>query len=115
MRCNESRLKVLLNDNEDSAEFRSASNHVNATAYVRPHELDIDRAPSQASLQGTIKQINPAGSVLKVRVAVEEFGVDLNIDVTHYRAKSLDLKLNDKVYVHPRSVRVFMPEPDYVI
>ena len=87
----------------------------NATAYVRPHELDIDRAPSQASLQGTIKQINPAGSVLKVRVAVEEFGVDLNIDVTHYRAKSLDLKLNDKVYVHPRSVRVFMPEPDYVI
>ena len=28
MRCNESRLKVLLNDNEDSAEFRSASNHV---------------------------------------------------------------------------------------
>ena len=28
MRCNESRLKVLLNDTEDSAEFRSASIHV---------------------------------------------------------------------------------------
>ena len=86
-----------------------------ATAYVRPHELDIDRAPSQASLLGTIKQINPAGSVLKVRMLVEEFGVELNVDVTHYRAKTLDLKLHDTVYVHPRSVRVFMPDADYAI
>jgi sulfate transport system ATP-binding protein len=86
-----------------------------ATAYVRPHELDIDRAPSQSSLPGRIKQINPAGSVLKVRVAIEDFGIELNVDVSHYRAKSLDLKLDDSVYVHPRSVRVFMPEADYAI
>lgn len=87
----------------------------NATAYVRPHELDIDRSPSQSSLLGTVKQINPAGSVLKVRIAVAEFGVELNVDVTHYRAQALGLKLNDTIYVHPRSVRVFMPEADYVI
>ncbi len=86
-----------------------------ATAYVRPHELDIDRSPSHSSLPGKIRQINPAGSVLKIRVAVEEFGIELNVDVSHYRAKSLDLKLDDAVYVHPRSVRVFMPEADYVI
>ncbi len=86
-----------------------------ATAYVRPHELDLDRSPSQSSLLGTVKQINPAGSVLKVRLAVAEFGVELNVDVTHYRAQALGLKLNDTIYVHPRSVRVFMPETDYVI
>lgn len=86
-----------------------------ATAYVRPHELDIDRAPSQSSLLGIIKQINPAGSVLKVRLLVEEFGVELNVDVTHQRAKTLELKLHDTVYVHPRSVRVFMPDADYAI
>ncbi|MFN9718062.1 MAG: sulfate/molybdate ABC transporter ATP-binding protein [Planctomycetota bacterium] len=86
-----------------------------ATAYVRPHELDLDRAPSASSLLGRIKQINPAGSVLKVRLLIEEFGVELNVDVTHYRAKALDLKLHDTVYVHPRDVRVFMPETDYVI
>jgi sulfate transport system ATP-binding protein len=54
-------------------------------------------------------------TVLKVRAAVEEFGVELNVDISHNRAKSLDQKLNDAVYVHPRSVRVFMPEADYVI
>lgn len=86
-----------------------------ARAYVRPHELDIDRAPSQSSLQGRIRQINPAGSVLKVRLLIEEFGVELNVDLTHERAKALNLKLNDTVFVHPRSVRVFMPETDYVI
>lgn len=86
-----------------------------ATAYVRPHELSIDRSPSQSSLPGKIKQLNPAGSVLKVRVSIEDFGVDLSIDVTHERAKSLGLKLNDAVFVHPKSVRVFVPELDYVI
>jgi len=87
----------------------------NATAYVRPHELEIDRAASPGALTGCIKQINPAGAVLKVRVTVAEFGVDLSVDVSHDRARSLELKLNDTVYVHPKSVRVFMPEPEYVI
>jgi sulfate transport system ATP-binding protein len=86
-----------------------------ATAYVRPHELSIDRSPSQSSLPGKIKQLNPAGSMLKVRVSIEDFGVDLSIDVTHERAKSLGLKLNDSVFVLPKSVRVFVPELDYVI
>ena len=86
-----------------------------ATAYVRPHELVIDRSPSQSSLPGTIRQLNPAGSVLKVRVSIEDFGVELSVDVTHDRAKSLGLKINDAVFVHPKSVRVFVPELDYVI
>ena len=37
--------------------------------------------------------------------------------VIHYatEAEWLDLKLDDAVYVHPRSVRVFMPDSDYAI
>jgi len=85
-----------------------------ATGYVRPHELEIDRIPDKSSLQATVLQINPAGSVAKVRVVAAEFGVALNIDVNMERYVELGLKTGDTVYVSPRKVRVFIPQ-DYVI
>ena len=86
-----------------------------ATAYIRPHELDIDRAPTgNSSLQARVQQINPAGSVAKVRVFAEEFGLSLNIDVTMEKYATLHLQPGDIVHVCPRNVRVFMPD-DYVI
>ncbi|MEX2286788.1 MAG: sulfate/molybdate ABC transporter ATP-binding protein [Planctomycetaceae bacterium] len=87
-----------------------------ATAYVRPHELEIDRAPSALStLPGRVVQVNPSGAVVKVRVASDEFGIELSVDLIRERAQQLALKVGETVYVRPRSVRVFMPEIDYAI
>lgn len=86
-----------------------------ATAYVRPHELDIDRAPTNgSSLRAKVLQINPAGPVAKVRLESEDFGLELNVDVNLERYAQLGLRPGDVVHVAPRRVRVFMPE-DYVI
>jgi sulfate/thiosulfate transport system ATP-binding protein len=88
-----------------------------ATAYVRPHELDIEHAPfGPSSLEARVMQINPAGSVAKVRVFSEEFGLALNVDLHLDRYAELKLKMGDRVFVAPRRVRVFMPDAqDYVI
>ena len=86
-----------------------------ATAYVRPHELEIDRRATTTSLQARVLQVNPAGAVVKVRVFTEEFGIELNVDVVRDRAHMLALNVDDIVFVHPKSVRVFLPEPEYVI
>ena len=83
-----------------------------ATAYVRPHELDIDRRATSTSLKSQVLQINPAGAVVRVRVFAEEFGLELNVDVNREHAHQLDLKTGDTVFVHPKSVRVFVPEPE---
>ena len=89
----------------------------NATAYVRPHELDIEHAPfGTSSLEARVMQVNPAGSVAKVRVFSEEFGLALNVDLNLERYAELRLKPGDLVYVAARRVRVFMPPvPDYAI
>lgn len=87
----------------------------NATAYVRPHELEIDRVATAASLAARVLQVNPAGAVVKVRVFAEEYGVELNIDLIRDRAAVLRLQSGDTVYVHPKTARVFMPEPEYAI
>jgi len=82
--------------------------------YVRPHELDINREPNgKAGLPAKILQINPAGSVAKVRVISDEFGLALNVDLPLERYSELQLSAGETVYVVPRRVRVFMD--DYAI
>ncbi|MFN0054815.1 MAG: sulfate/molybdate ABC transporter ATP-binding protein [Planctomycetales bacterium] len=85
------------------------------TGYIRPHELDLSRVPdNKSSLEATVMQINPAGSVAKVRVKSTEFGLAINVDLNLERYTELQLKTGEVVYVAPRRVRVFATE-DYAI
>jgi sulfate transport system ATP-binding protein len=82
-----------------------------AQVYVRPHELEIDRAPLGAgSLAATVVHVNPTGSVARVQLEVPDFGLEINVDVTPARCAELRLRRGDAVYVAPRKVRVFVPE-----
>ena len=54
--------------------------------FVRPHELDITRTPDGASaLEAKITHVNPAGSVVKVRLVSDQFGLLVNVDVAPER------------------------------
>lgn len=87
-----------------------------ATAYVRPHEVDLDRvAPNGAAMQVKVLQVHPAGSVAKVRVQSEEFGMALNIELSLDRYSELKPKQGEFLFASPRNVRVFKPADDYVI
>ncbi|WP_010585335.1 sulfate/molybdate ABC transporter ATP-binding protein [Schlesneria paludicola] len=89
----------------------------NATAYVRPHELDIERMPfGDSSLEVRVMQLNPAGSVAKVRVFSEQFGLALSVDLSLERYSELQLTPGDRVFVAARRVRVFTKDAqDYSI
>jgi sulfate transport system ATP-binding protein len=84
------------------------------TVYVRPHELSIYRTPNNgSSLKAKVVHINPAGSVVKVRLLAEEFSLVVNVDVSPAEFSDLGLRANETVYVSPRRVRLFVP--DYTI
>ncbi len=86
-----------------------------ATAYVRPHELDLERYPNGSStLPARVIQINPAGPIVKVRVSSDDFGLALNIDLTRERYTKLNPQVGDRLFVSPRNVRIFLPT-DYTI
>ncbi len=84
-----------------------------AALYVRPHELEIDRRPlgNGSSLAAKVLHLNPAGSVTRVHLLAEDSGINIQADITHDRSNELSLKADETVYVFPRNVRVFMPEP----
>ena len=84
-----------------------------ATAYIRPHELEIDRtAVNGSSLRSRVIQVNPTGPVAKVRLESDEMEMHVEINLDRYA--ELGLKPGDIVHVVPRRFRVFMPD-DYAI
>jgi sulfate transport system ATP-binding protein len=85
-----------------------------ATVYVRPHELEIDHFPGDAArLAATVRHVNPAGPVTRVQLLAEDFGVEIQVELSQARAEELRLRPGDRVYVSPRRARVFAP--DYAI
>jgi sulfate transport system ATP-binding protein len=82
--------------------------------FVRPHELEITRTREGSSaLEAKITHINPAGSVVKIRLLAEQFGLLINVDVTPDRYATLKLKPEEVVYIAPKKARMFAE--DYVI
>jgi sulfate transport system ATP-binding protein len=85
-----------------------------ADVYVRPHELDLDRtAETENCLRGQVLHINPAGSVVKVRVLVEDYGLVLNVDISPEKHRQLALRTGEPIVISPKSAKIF--EPDYTI
>jgi sulfate/thiosulfate transport system ATP-binding protein len=82
-----------------------------ARIYVRPHELDLHAHPDGGpSLRAQVAHVNPAGATTRVQVTVEEYGLDIMVDLPPARSAELRLKKGDHVYVSPRRVRVFLPD-----
>ncbi|MFM8409652.1 MAG: sulfate/molybdate ABC transporter ATP-binding protein, partial [Alphaproteobacteria bacterium] len=79
-----------------------------ATAYVRPHELDVLRSRSDASgIEALVVRVHAVGPV--VRVLLEDArGEVLLVDLSRDRAEELALSAGETVWVAPRKVRVFV-------
>jgi sulfate transport system ATP-binding protein len=81
-------------------------------AYLRPHELDIDRSAGGNSIKAKVMHVNPAGSVVKVRVWSEDFRLAINVDIPPDRYQVLGIRNGDTVFIFPKTQ---VQGPDYSI
>jgi sulfate/thiosulfate transport system ATP-binding protein len=89
-----------------------------ALAYIRPHELDISRERNGVpTLAARVLHTHLAGGVTRVQLETLAGGQSVQVDVSHALVQGLDLRPGETVYLRPRRVRVFYPEPapDYSI
>jgi sulfate transport system ATP-binding protein len=101
-------------DVEVPANLLTHTENGRADAYIRPHELDISRSADGGNcLLGKVVHVNPAGSIVKVRLLAEDFGLMINVDLTPERYRFLALKTAEEVFVTPKAGKVF--EPEYAI
>ncbi len=75
--------------------------------YVRPHEVEIGRAPSAGSIAARVTRVTPLGGGLKVELAAPSLGSNLRADLDWERGSQLALRDGDHVYLSLRRARVF--------
>jgi sulfate transport system ATP-binding protein len=81
-----------------------------AAGYVRPHELEVATEASAAGgLWTTLERANVAGTFVKLEL-IDEDGRALHAHVSREVYGALAASEGDRLYVTPRTVRIFPGE-----
>ncbi len=99
-----------------------------ARVYLRPHELDIARTGTAApgglggalaaaaqSLPATVVRLTRTGAMTRITCQTGDASHELHVDLPSAVAREIAFQPGDSVAITPRHVRVFLPDPEYVI
>jgi len=87
---------------------RSESNGQPARVFVRPHELEIERYPSNGtSVSASIQRIQSAGPIVRVELSNDQSD-SITVEMTHQQYRELTLKTGETVFVKVRDAKVFV-------
>jgi sulfate transport system ATP-binding protein len=78
--------------------------------YVRPHEVDIARAPGAGSVAARVLRVTPLSGGLKIELTVPSLGSHMRADIDWERGTALALTGGDDVFLSLRRARVFAPD-----
>lgn len=86
-----------------------------AVGYVRPHHLVIEREKkSNDVIPAQVIYTHAVGPVVYIEMKLLDSGSFVEAELSKEAFKELKLQLGEKVFVHPKKVKVFIPE-DFVI
>jgi sulfate transport system ATP-binding protein len=74
-------------------------------AFVRPHDIDVERHLVPGALVAHVRHVHPIGPV--VRVELEHDGEMIEVELTRERHRELDLAPGQVAWLSPRQVKVF--------
>ena len=76
-----------------------------ATAFVRPHDIDIAHQQLENGMPATVQHVHPIGPV--VRVELQHEAEIVEVELSRERHEALQLAVGQAVWFRPRQVRVF--------
>jgi sulfate transport system ATP-binding protein len=93
---------------ELSSPEHAATNDVPAIAYVRSHDIEIERLPFDAgSIEAEVRYILSVGPLVRVDLALSGAAETIEVDLSRDVADRLELRVGEKVFARPRKMRVF--------
>jgi sulfate transport system ATP-binding protein len=81
-----------------------------AAGFTRPYDLDVERtAEGGGGFWATLRHATPAGAVMRLELVGED-GAPLQVEIPRDRHEALRPQLGERLYLRPRTVRVFVGE-----
>jgi sulfate transport system ATP-binding protein len=103
--------RATFGDIEFDAPHHPDVEYAPAVAYVRPHDIELERAAGDETLiAATLRHAQPVGPVMRLELDGEKTGRRIEVEVTRERYRALALAVGERVYMRPRNWRVF-PQP----
>ena len=87
------------------AEVERNDSSEKATAFVRPHDIDIAHQRLEDSLLATVQHVHPIGPVVRVELLHESEIVE--VELSRERHETLQLTAGQSVWFRPRQLKVF--------
>jgi sulfate transport system ATP-binding protein len=85
--------------------------HATAVAYVRPHDIEIERDRGNgASIEAIVRDVHAAGPVVRLELVPRGGGDPIEAELTRDRHLELALKKGERAFVTPRNPRVFVED-----
>ncbi|GAB2909029.1 sulfate/molybdate ABC transporter ATP-binding protein [Rheinheimera gaetbuli] len=88
----------------------SNSDEQQGLAYVRPHEIDVFKAPLSDSLKVTLDLVTIVGPVARLEVLSDTDQQLIHIELPKEQFKQLQLAQGDIAWIQPRYSKVFLGE-----
>jgi sulfate transport system ATP-binding protein len=78
-----------------------------AHVYVRPHELEVHRAPVTGSFAARVERLVPLGAAVRIELTAAGHGRPVEVEMDLRKSEALALSPGDAVHLSPRRIRVF--------
>ncbi len=90
---------------EVERESLSPTDSSEAIAFVRPHDIEIERRPAVGSLAAIVQEIQIIGPLVRVELAHASELIE--VELARERADTLSLTIGQQVWIKTRKLRVF--------
>jgi len=87
------------------AEVERSESADKATAFVRPHDIELSHQPAEGALQASVQHVHPIGPL--VRVELLHGSEIVEVELSRERHESLQLAVGLQVWFRPRQMKVF--------
>ena len=77
--------------------------------YVRPHDIDVSRVRTgPTEIEAVVGHIHGAGALPRLELRRLDNSLHVEVELTRDRLRELAPKVGDRVYIRPKSMRVFV-------
>jgi sulfate transport system ATP-binding protein len=87
------------------AEVERSESKAEATAFVRPHDIDIAHQALPEGLPATVQHVHPIGPVVRIELLHNNEIVE--VELSRERHESLQLITGQAVWFRPRQMKIF--------